>query len=315
MTDPFQDDTLLARWLAGTLTEAEEARLRAHPDFPAFERLARGSEKLRPPTYDLEAGYAKLREQTASSRPTRHLRPRKKRWLRYAIPAAAVLLLLLAIPLLWSNDMTTVVAEAATPRSVQLDDGTDIRLHAGSVLDYRLSRNERQTKLRGEAYFKVARDEDRPFEVITDLGKVTVLGTSFNVTARANVLRVTCSEGRVRVTPFGQDMAYLVTAGTEVELGPAGVASVETVDTTLALDWLADTSRFDGVQLREVVREVEEQYGIDIQVDKQIDLDQRITTSFAHDEPVADVLQTIFGALPDVVIEVEGEVATIRKRR
>jgi ferric-dicitrate binding protein FerR (iron transport regulator) len=315
MTDPFQDDTLLARWLAGTLTEAEETRLRAHPDFPAFERLARGSEKLRPPTYDVAAGYAKLREQTASHQPARHLRPRKKKWVRYAIPAAVALLALIAIPLLWSNDMTTVVAEAATPRSVQLDDGTDIRLHAGSILDYRLSRNERQTKLRGEAYFKVARDEDRPFEVITDLGKVTVLGTSFNVTARANVLRVTCSEGRVRVTPFGRDTAYLVTAGTQVELGPAGVANVETVDTTLALDWLTGTSRFDGARLREVVLEVEEQYGIDIQLDKQIDLDQRITTSFAHDEPVANVLQTVFGALPDVLIEVDGDIATVRKQR
>jgi ferric-dicitrate binding protein FerR (iron transport regulator) len=315
MNDPFQNDTLLARWLAGSLSAEEERELRAHPEFPAFERLARATDQLRKPTYDAEAEYGKLRPKTAG-RPasTRHLRPRP-RWKKFVLPAAVVLLLLLALPLLWSDSMTTVVADAGARRSLELAEGTNIILHAGSTLDYSLTRNERQTKLDGEAYFDVARDPDRPFEVITDLGKVTVLGTSFNVSARAAVLRVTCTEGRVSVVPFGRDTAYLLTAGREVEVDPAGLATVATVDTAGALDWLEGRSTFSGARLSEVIREIEEQYGISVRLAPAIDASQRITTQFDHGEPVDNVLQTIFGAIPGTSVERSGEVARVTLER
>ena len=41
----FHDDTLLARWLSGEITEAEQEELRRHPDFPAFRRIVEAAER------------------------------------------------------------------------------------------------------------------------------------------------------------------------------------------------------------------------------------------------------------------------------
>lgn len=67
-----------------------------------------------------------------------------------------------------------------------LDDGTRVALNAGSSLRYpvRFGRNIRQVEVRGEAFFDVAHDENRPFEVIDCFGnRIEDIGTSFNVKA------------------------------------------------------------------------------------------------------------------------------------
>jgi hypothetical protein len=46
-----------------------------------------------------------------------------------------------------------------------------------------------------------------------------------------------------------------------------------------------------------------------------IDASQRITTQFDHGEPVDNVLQTIFGAIPGTSVERSGEVARVTLER
>ena len=68
---------------------------------------------------------------------------------------------------------------------LELADGTHVWLNAESELTYptRFPNDIREVKLKGEAYFDVAKNPEKPFQVLTNEIEVKVLGTSFNVSA------------------------------------------------------------------------------------------------------------------------------------
>ena len=111
--------------------------------------------------------------------------------------AAAVLFipLLIASSLLWKKDtfkevrMIVVKTNPGMTTDLSLPDGTKVSLNSGSILTYPeiFSGNERKVMLSGEAFFDVARDEEKKFIVETlHATKVEVLGTAFNLEAFSN---------------------------------------------------------------------------------------------------------------------------------
>ena len=67
-----------------------------------------------------------------------------------------------------------------------LCDGTEVWLYAASRLVYPslFVGKERRVYLKGEAYFRVAKDAKHPFVVVTDRMEARVLGTELNVCCR-----------------------------------------------------------------------------------------------------------------------------------
>lgn len=84
-----------------------------------------------------------------------------------------------------------------TPRggeyNLLLSDGTRVWLNARSELTYPVAFGKRQRKVRlkGEAYFEVAKDTVKPFFVETGELQIKVLGTAFNITAYEDEVAVT----------------------------------------------------------------------------------------------------------------------------
>lgn len=72
--------------------------------------------------------------------------------------------------------------------SIRLADGTKVWLNAGSVLKYpsHFEGSKRQVYLKGEAYFKVTHNADRPFIIHTAHLDAKVLGTEVNIRAYAD---------------------------------------------------------------------------------------------------------------------------------
>lgn len=68
---------------------------------------------------------------------------------------------------------------------VTLSDGTKVWMDAESELEYpvNFSADCREVKLKGEAYFRVTKDEEKPFYVRSGEYSVRVYGTEFNVNA------------------------------------------------------------------------------------------------------------------------------------
>ena len=89
-----------------------------------------------------------------------------------------------------------------------LSDGTRVWLNADSKLKYPVTfgNDKREVELEGEGYFKVTKDERKPFRVVVKKQTVEVLGTEFNVDAYPGEKNTytTLVSGKVKVDADGQ---------------------------------------------------------------------------------------------------------------
>jgi transmembrane sensor len=94
---------------------------------------------------------------------------------------------------------TTNIGEQKT---IALDDGSKITLNTGTQLLVDINDTTRRVIMeRGEAYYKIAKDKQRPFEI--DLGErtVVVLGTEFNIKKSPDTFTLSVTEGLVSIHP------------------------------------------------------------------------------------------------------------------
>ncbi|MFA9370246.1 MAG: FecR family protein [Labilibaculum antarcticum] len=81
------------------------------------------------------------------------------------------------------NSDQIVVNIEQTEKTVILSDGTSILLAIGSSIEYpnEFSDNERLVKLKGEAFFNVAKNKENPFVILSGQTQTKVVGTSFRI--------------------------------------------------------------------------------------------------------------------------------------
>ncbi|MDT3487096.1 FecR family protein [Stenotrophomonas maltophilia] len=85
-------------------------------------------------------------------------------------------------------------------RDEALPDGSHVLLSPGSEVHVRIDAQRRQLQLdRGQAWFQVTADAQRPFQVHTPHGTVTALGTAFDLAVQDDSSVVTVTEHRVSV--------------------------------------------------------------------------------------------------------------------
>ena len=85
-------------------------------------------------------------------------------------------------------------------RLLVLEDTSSIQLDTNSQLRIAYSEGRRQIILQqGKAYFDVAKNPDRPFQVYAAGGMVQAVGTAFTVAVDNQDIEVTVDEGRVNL--------------------------------------------------------------------------------------------------------------------
>ncbi|PZU00997.1 MAG: hypothetical protein DI624_01700 [Brevundimonas sp.] len=115
--------------------------------------------------------------------------------------AAAVAVAVMLVPMLNGAERSRIY-EAAPGRitDVALDDGTRVTLDAGSAIRVALADDARRTTLeRGAAYFEVAHDAARPFQVAVGDRRVIVTGTRFVTALTGDGAQISLLQGRVAV--------------------------------------------------------------------------------------------------------------------
>ncbi|MEN4903144.1 FecR domain-containing protein [Luteimonas sp. TWI1437] len=156
-----------------------------------------------------------------------------------------------------------LVAAVGMPRQATLADGSRIDLDAGSEVVVQYSSQRRQVELvRGQAYFSVAKDPARPFEVRAGGAMAQALGTRFVVARRTEGERVSVTEGRVQVTDLRVDggSAHQVVqlaanqSTTLVEDGPLLAPVAHEPASTLS--WLDGKVTYRRESLRNVVADL-----------------------------------------------------------
>lgn len=95
---------------------------------------------------------------------------------------------------------TTYETSFGEQRRIALEDGSTLTLNTETRVRVRFSESERRLWLdRGQAYFIVASDSDRPFRVFVGDEEVRALGTQFEVRREGNGMKVTLEEGSVAI--------------------------------------------------------------------------------------------------------------------
>lgn len=170
-----------------------------------------------------------------------------------------------------TTTLHTQVHRLSIPRGetfkVILSDGTEVELNADSRLAYpTLFRGkERIVTLEGEAFFRVAKDESRPFIVRSGGIQVRVLGTEFNVRSYSPTdVDVTLIKGKVEVSDTCQLQTVVMQPGESVRHAPdEGFTRCDT-DIESFLYKREGYFYFDDMTLEEMMEEIGRWYNIDI---------------------------------------------------
>jgi transmembrane sensor len=175
--------------------------------------------------------------------------------------AAAAISVLIVSVLYVLSDKPVLAYETGNKemKEISLPDGSVAILNADSKLTVEGDwSDERMLKLEGEAFFHVGKGSR--FKVFTKYGEVLVLGTSFDVKARENGLRVMCETGRVLVTANNEDV--VLTPGQEAFVKAGHLVSIPSAHSAKA--WLDGLFVFEDQPLDEVFSEIERQFNVKI---------------------------------------------------
>jgi transmembrane sensor len=193
-----------ADWLAQDHTHSE-AFVEAESLFDNMVLAAKN------PAFDAQTQADSSDWENAGANPVK-LRPKHPsvrrttlRWMVTSLALAAVWLfvVMLVIPTqshLLNNYLSDYHTETGELREIQLADGSHILLNTNSAVSVDLKATVRQITLHhGQARFAVAKDAQRPFEVISGGLVVRALGTVFEVYKRSGQVSVTVQEHAVAV--------------------------------------------------------------------------------------------------------------------
>jgi transmembrane sensor len=149
---------------------------------------------------------------------------------------------------------------------VLLEDGSVIQLNTDTRLHVHYTPERREIYLdRGEAYFEVAHNFARPFVVDAESRRVVAVGTQFSVRREADDIRVSVTDGTVRLegngglTPAIAPKEQLLPAGSIAvasTLGAVHVARTAVSEVEQHLSWRSGLLIFKNQSLAEIVTEI-----------------------------------------------------------
>lgn len=144
-------------------------------------------------------------------------------------------------------------------RRVPLADGSLVAINTTTTLDVTLKPQSRQIALhRGEAWFQVAKDVERPFIVSAGRVRVRAVGTAFSVRRGGDGVEVMVTEGVVETWVEGQaGSRQRLGAGSRVQLAgfsaPVVAESPSLIERSLA--WRNGEIALDGDSLGDAARQ------------------------------------------------------------
>lgn len=260
----------------------------------------------------LESSYSELKNKLVIKQQFKSVQPIKLKSHKFLIWKVAALLVLAAVSGFMAAYLLTggsisktniVWFETQVPRGEKslllLPDGSKVWMNSESSLSYpaNFMDGNRNVKLKGEAYFEVAKLNGSVFTVETPDYNVRVLGTKFNLMAYENFNRTetTLIEGKIEIQKGKQIID--VVPGQTFTYQDNQFFSKETKAAKSAR-WKDDVFDFDQITFQEMVIRLERWYDVDIEIRSE-ELKQ-ITYSgvFKNEETIEEVLNAFQLTMP-----------------
>lgn len=173
---------------------------------------------------------------------------------------------------------------------IVLADGSRVWINSQSVLEFPIcfGNGNRRVRLKGEAYFEVARDVRKPFIVEVEDKEIRVLGTAFNVSDYNGTFVTTLVSGQVQVAVNDKDYILMPSMQVRVEGDDVLVKQVDVREFTA---WKDGVFIFRKQRLREVMDILSRWYDVDVFYQNMELQDLHFTGTIQRHSEISDMLK------------------------
>lgn len=233
---------------------------------------------------------------------------------RIAALAATVVVLVVAIylsGLFAQRAPVTFATNAGETQRVSLPDGSVVEMNAGTFIEYEELLAARIVRLEGEAFFDVTTVADpsgKPFRVETFNATVAVLGTRFNVRARANDVEpstaVALEEGVVSLRAadtntqpaqsqdtIAESVVTMYPGETRAVTSSGAISDAGPVDGAMA--WRTGGVFYRDVNLTSVLADLERRFAIEIDLTATDAANRRVNLALRSPSNAEEVIETL----------------------
>ncbi|WP_106829920.1 FecR family protein [Parabacteroides pacaensis] len=206
----------------------------------------------------------------------------------------------------------TIETKAGEQTSINLADGTTVKLNSMSKIMYPATFNEqnRVIYLEGEAMFDVKHTTGhQPFRVNVKEYAITVLGTRFNISAYStdSVHTTTLKNGKVKITGLKDEPQYtgILSEGKEfVYQRTTGKHYIANADMEYALGWTNGQLIFKNSPLNEVITSLQRKFGYAFFIQDNR-LKELTYTATIEKESLPDILQNMSVVTPRLAYQID----------
>lgn len=195
------------------------------------------------------------------------------------------------------NTLTTGRGEQS-PYPLSLSDGTKVWLNAASSISFptQFTGNERVVSVKGEVYFEVAHNKNKPFRVISGVQQVEVLGTHFNIKAYddENTIHTTLLEGSVKVSALSSAASGVLIPGQQSKLARnSGNLAIAKVDIEEVIAWKNGFFMFNDQQISSIMKSVSRWYDVDVVYQNFSNNEERFGGTFSRSSNLSEILGSL----------------------
>ena len=217
-----------------------------------------------------------------------------------------------------TSDTTEIFHMLEIPRGgeylLSLSDGTVIYLNSESTLRFpvKFQGKERKVYLTGEAYFKVAKNTERPFVVTAGELDVLVTGTTFGVRAYKDEkdIQTTLESGHVTVQVEGKSVKLIPNKQALFDKLTMGL-EVRDVDVDLYLAWADGRLVYDNCPLEKILSDLGRWYNINVFYNRDELRSYQFSLNMKKHEECTQVLELI-GKTGEVQFEIKDNTVIVK---
>jgi len=217
-----------------------------------------------------------------------------KYWMQAAAIFAGIPLIIWFYVIQTKSGEDLLVNTTSKTETTQLSDGSIVVLNKNSSLKFpeTFSGGTRTVSLnKGEAFFKISHDTQKPFYVLVNGIQIKVVGTAFNVKVKGKQTEIIVESGKVKVSKNRDQV--LLAPQESITINPSGLRFVKEKHTDLLYNYYRSKKFIaNGTPLYKLAEVLEEAYGVQISFDNNRIKNLPMSTTF-EDESLDDILNVI----------------------
>ena len=316
MTDSIKDiEILIGKSISGNITLLEKKELKSwlatsDNNQILYNQTLKAWEKSKNLLSDSEIKEDKFKVQVEINKALRiRIQKSSKRNILYKL--AAILAIPITFAISWyfiqnpnynleENQFCEITSPKGNVSKCVLPDGTEVWVNTGSTITYNtnnFNKDTREVKLDGEAYFKVSKNIEKPFKVITLLGNVKVTGTAFNLKSysESNKFETVLDEGSVELCFLSNSRQYvdLLPGERAVYNSKKNKIIITQVDPEIYSSWRNGEILFKDATLNDLIIELERIYDIKFYLNDNSIGEFRFRGMFCYKNNLIDALEKI----------------------